>query len=163
MEVRRPNVWRLEVVLSEIDRGAPSRALQSPPPRGLRPRSCIRVDVSIAGVLATLVHAERAREVMVATVSGMHACMELDDEGAMHASASVAAVRATNSHPEAQFAVVLASPVVTARTTQVRRCPRHVFPQLLVQSPYCSQFPVSLFFCPHSMACDDAASIPAPE
>lgn len=120
IDVRRVDVWRLEVVVSEMDVRTCSHPAAPHPRRGLRLRSCMRADVRLAGALVTVVHAERAREVLVATVRGVHACLDLDDEGRMHARASLAAIRATNSHRLALFRVLLASPVVTSRTTQAR-------------------------------------------
>eukprot|EP00892_Ulva_mutabilis_P009193 jgi/Ulvmu1/6646/UM003_0284.1 len=122
VDVRRRDLWRIEVVVSEVsDPGVRTTADTSAATVAaplLRPRSCLRADVSVAGVLVTVVHAARAREVLVAKVAGVEACMRVDDEGNMHAHGSVAALRATNSHKLALFRVMAAAPVVTSRTTQ---------------------------------------------
>lgn len=119
VDVRRVDVWRLEIRVSEDDPHTCSHTPAAHPARGPRPQSCLRAELSFAGALLTVVHAERSREVLVATFNGVHACLELDDEGRMHVRGSVASMRATNSYRRALFRVMLASPVVTARTTQV--------------------------------------------
>ena len=71
-------------------------------------------------ILASLVHAEAAKELMIFRIAGICVAAELDDEGGVGALATVREVRAGGNDPLATFVDSLAAPVVRVRSDQAR-------------------------------------------